>query len=75
MKVAVIGAGIIGACISHALAKRVWRHVDQLDFVSRVHHAVGHPFADLDSGDVFDDIGQAFQVLNVDRAELVVSAE
>src|SRR5713226_4089571 len=47
----------------------MWRHVDQLDLVRVVYHAVRHPFPDLDAGDVRDNVRQALQVLNVDSAD------
>ena len=61
--------GRIDVAVPHALAQRVRRHVDQLDFVGVVDDAVGHALAHLDAGDVLDDVRQTLQVLDVDGAD------
>jgi hypothetical protein len=61
--------GRINVAVLHALPQRVRRHVDQLDLVGRVEDAIGDALAHLDAGDVLDEIGQAFHVLDVDGAD------
>ena len=59
----------IDVAMAHSLAQRVWRHVDQFHFVGFVHHPIRNPLADLNAGNVLDDVRQTFQVLNVDRTD------
>ena len=45
----------------------VGRKIDQFDFGGRREHVIRHGLANLDAGNLFDDVVEALQVLNVER--------
>ena len=60
--------GRVDVAVQHAPAQLFGGRVDQLELVGPAHHPVGHALADGDAGDLLHGVGDAFQVLDVDRA-------
>ena len=61
--------GDVDLAFPQALDQRLGRQIDQLDLVGVLKHAVGHGFPHPDAGDAFDDVVQAFQMLDVQRGQ------
>ena len=54
--------------MQHAAAQLFGRRVDQLELVGPAHDPVGHALAHGDAGDLLHGVGDAFEMLDVDRA-------
>ena len=61
--------GRVDVAVQHAPAQLLGGRVDQLELVGPAHDPVGHPLADGDAGDLLHGVGDAFEVLDVDRAD------
>ena len=57
----------IDLALLQALDQLLRRQVDHHDLVRVVEHSIRHRLSNGDAGDALDDIGQAFQVLHVER--------
>ena len=60
--------GRVDVAVLHALAERVRAHVDELDLVGAEQHLVGQALVDRRAGDRRDRVGDALEVLDVQRA-------
>ena len=63
--------GHIDLALVQALNELVRRDVDQDDVGRLLKHAVGHRLAHDDAGDARDDVGEAFEMLDVERRPYV----
>ena len=59
--------GRIDVAVLHALAQGVGAHVDQLDLIGALEHLVGQALVDRGSGDRRHGVGDAVEVLDVER--------
>ena len=59
--------GHIDLALLQALDELVGRDVDEHDVVGLLEHPVGHGLAHGDAGDARDDVGEAFEMLDVER--------
>ena len=59
--------GDVDLALAQPLEQLARRQVDQLDRVGLVEDRVGHRLADLDAGDLGDDVVEALEVLDVER--------
>ena len=57
--------GQIDLALLEALNQFLGRQIDDDDFVGLLEHLVGHRLVHRDAGDARDDIGQAFEMLDV----------
>ena len=80
----VVGPEVVGQClvdllgridvaVDHPPPELLGRGVDQLDLVGLAEHPVGHPLADRHLDDPLHGVGDALQVLDVDRRDDVDS--
>ena len=61
--------GRVDVAVQHAPAELLRRRVDQLDLVGAAQHRVGDAFAHAGTGHLFDDVGEALDVLHVDGGD------
>ena len=59
----------VDVAVQHPAAQLLRRGVDQLDLVGFAHYPVRHPLTDTRPGHVLDLVGDALQVLDVDRGD------